>query len=60
MGGNNREKRIECAWLNYTDDGSKVENNRIRIAKRYIKIMGSEEEALKYLERVVQLRQLPK
>ena len=60
MGGKKREKRTECAWLNYENDGSKIEGNRLRIAKRYIKIMGGEEEARKYLERVVQLRQLPK
>jgi DNA adenine methylase len=60
MGGNKREKRTECAWLNYTDDGSKIEGNRLRIARRYIQIMGGEEEARKYLERIAQLRRLPK
>jgi DNA adenine methylase len=60
MGGKKREKRTECAWLNYENDGSKIEGNRLRIAKRYITIMGGEEEARKYLERVAQLRRLPK
>ena len=60
MGGNRREKRKEITWLNYESDGSKIEGNRLRIAKRYIKIMGGEEEARKYLDRVVQLMRLPK
>ena len=55
-----RDKRVEQIWLNYTDDGSKIEGNRLRIAKRYINIMGGDEEAAKYLERVKRLRQLPK
>lgn len=60
MGGNRREKRTEIAWLNYESDGSRIEGNRLRIAKRYIEIMGGEDEARKYLERVAQLRRLPK
>jgi DNA adenine methylase len=59
MGGT-AGKRQEIAWLNYTDDGSKLENNRLQIARRYIKIMGGEEEAVRYVERVTRLRQLLK
>ena len=60
MGGNRGDERIERIWLNYRDDGSKIEGNRIRIAGRYIDIMGGPEEAAKYLERVKRLRELPK
>ena len=33
---------------------------RLRIADRYINILGGEEEARKYMERTARLRQLPK
>ena len=60
MGATKREKRQEQVWMNYEDDGSRIEGNRLRIARRYIDIMGGEEEAIRYLERVAQLRRLPK
>ncbi len=59
MGGK-AGKRQEIAWLNYTDDGSKIETNRLHIAKRYIQIMGGHAEATAYLERIERLRQLLK
>jgi len=60
MGGT-AGKRQEVIWLNYEDDGSRIEGNRLRIARRYVKIMNdSEEEAIKYVERVKRLRKLLK
>jgi site-specific DNA-adenine methylase len=53
-------RRKEIAWRNYEDDGSKVEGNRLRIAKRYVQIMRSEEEAIRYVERVKRLKRLQK
>ncbi len=51
-------KRQEIAWLNYESDGSKIEENRLGIAKRYIQIMDGAEEAIKYVERIQRLRRL--
>jgi hypothetical protein len=51
-------KRSEVVWLNYEDDGSKVEENRLRIAQRYVQIMGGDEDAARYLERIKRLRRL--
>jgi DNA adenine methylase len=56
--GKKRGKRLESIWLNYEEDGSKIEGNRLRIARRYIKIMGNEEEAARYVERIRRLRRL--
>ena len=53
-------KRQEVVWMNYTDDGSKIEGNRLRIARRYVQIMGGEEDAAKYIERIKRLKQLLK
>jgi DNA adenine methylase len=58
MGGR-AGKRQEVVWLNYEDDGSRIETNRLRITKRFIDIMQGEEQAFEYLERVRRLRQLP-
>lgn len=60
MGGAKREKRQEQIWLNYEEDGSKVEDNRLRIARRYVRIMGGVEEAMRYLDTVKRLMELPK
>ena len=46
--------------LNYEDDGSKIEGNRLRIAKRYVHIMENEDEAVRYVERIRRLKQLLK
>ncbi len=51
-------KRKEVVWLNYESDGSKIEGNRLRIARRYITIMGGEDEAVRYVERIKRLKQL--
>jgi site-specific DNA-adenine methylase len=59
MGGK-AGRRWEVCWLNYEDDGSKIETNRLRIAQRYVQIMEGEEEAIQYVERIKRLRQLPK
>ena len=59
MGGR-AGKRQEIAWLNYEDDGSKIEGNRLRIAKRFVQIMESEEEAIEYVERIKRLKKLLK
>jgi DNA adenine methylase len=53
-------RRQEIAWLNYEDDGSKSEGNRLRIAKRYVQIMENEDEAARYVERIKRLRRLLK
>lgn len=57
MGGK-AGRRKEIAWLNYHDDGSRLETNRLWIARRYVKIMGNEEEAIRYVERIKRLRRL--
>jgi len=58
MGSKHKGKRLEVAWLNYEDDGSKIEGTRLRIAQRYVTIMGGEEEAVRYVERIKRLKRL--
>ena len=53
-------KRQEVVWLDYENDGRKVEGNRLRIAQRYVQIMGGEEDAVKYVERIKRLKRLLK
>ena len=57
MGGKAGRRR-EIIWLNYDDDGSRIETNRLRIAERYVRIMDGEDEAVKYVERIRRLRRL--
>ena len=59
MGGK-AGRRTEVAWLNYESDGSQIECNRLRIAQRYVEIMEGDEQAVRYIERIKRLRQLPK
>jgi DNA adenine methylase len=60
MGGKRAGRRQEIAWLDYENDGSKIEGNRLRIAGRFVNIMGGQEQAVRYLERIKRLQQLPK
>ena len=59
MGGR-AGKRQEQVWLNYESDGSRIEGNRLRIAKRYVQIMENEDEAVEYVERIKRLKRLLK
>ncbi len=56
--GKKRGKRLEQVWLNYEDDGRRIEGTRLRVAQRYINIMGNADEAIKYVERVKRLKRL--
>lgn len=52
-------KRIECVWHNYENDGAHTERVRLLIAKRFLSIIGGEQEAEKLFKRIRRLMRLP-
>lgn len=59
MGGKGTP-RCEVIWMNYLTDGTKINGNKLLIAKRYVEALGSAKSAQKYLDRISTLMSFPK
>lgn len=58
--GKKKPPRKEEIWLNYEADGSKVHEHKRLITERYVKAMGSMEDAEQCIQRLKTFRELPK